>query len=166
MKGIRKHPSQSELQERFLYSKGRLIYRYATTNCHKGSVAGYKRVGGYIVIGFKGESYMASRLVYIYHYGDISDDMDIDHKDQNKSNNRITNLRELSRVKNCHNISKPKNNTSGHIGISWDKVNDKWEVSIKVNYKKIRLGRFENIDEAVLARKAGEKKYSPLHQDI
>lgn len=50
-------------------------------------------------------------------------------------------------------------NTSGHKGVSYKKRLNKWEVLIQVNKKTIYLGVYENIEDAVAARKAAEEKY-------
>lgn len=54
---------------------------------------------------------------------------------------------------------KFKNNTSGYRGISWCKARNKWEAYISVHCKRKRLGRFDDIKEAIEARKNAEKKY-------
>lgn len=51
-----------------------------------------------------------------------------------------------------------KNNTSGHTGVSWDITRNKWKVSIKVDGKTINLGRFEDLQEAIDARKKYENE--------
>ena len=51
------------------------------------------------------------------------------------------------------------NNTSGYIGVSWDKRRTKWLAQIAVNHKHINLGRYTNKAAAIAARKAAEKKY-------
>ena len=45
-----------------------------------------------------------------------------------------------------------KNNTSGYVGVSWDKSKDKWVAKIKVNKVGIKIGAFPTIEEAVQAR--------------
>ena len=45
-----------------------------------------------------------------------------------------------------------KSNTSGYVGVHWDKSKDKWVASIRINIKPIKIGSFLTIEEAVLAR--------------
>ena len=45
-----------------------------------------------------------------------------------------------------------KNNTSGFVGVCWDKSKDKWVAKIKVNKVGINLGSFKTKEEAVQAR--------------
>ena len=54
---------------------------------------------------------------------------------------------------------KPKNNTSGYKGVSWCKSKGMWEAYISIHNKRIHLGRYNNIDDAVKARIEAEEKY-------
>lgn len=47
---------------------------------------------------------------------------------------------------------KNSNNTSGHRGVSYDKVRNKWRAYIKYQRKDIYIGRFDTIEEAITAR--------------
>lgn len=57
------------------------------------------------------------------------------------------------------NEKPPKNNSSGHKGVSYDKSRSMWSAYIQVHGKKIHLGRYGNIEEAVKARIAAEEEY-------
>lgn len=52
-----------------------------------------------------------------------------------------------------------KINTSGTSGVIWCKSSSKWKATISVNYKKIHLGYFTNLQDAVNARKEAEHEY-------
>lgn len=52
-----------------------------------------------------------------------------------------------------------RNNTSGYIGVTWDKVRKKWRAQIRFKNKNIYLGRYTNIEDAIKARKEAEEKY-------
>lgn len=52
-----------------------------------------------------------------------------------------------------------KDNTSGYKGISWNKNAQKWQVEIKIRGEKIYLGRYDNKENAIKARKEAEEKY-------
>lgn len=82
-----------------------------------------------------------------------------DHIDRNPLNNRKYNLRPATMAENNRNQNKPKTNTSGFIGVGWDKDNLKWRSYITVNYKQIKLGRFANKEDAIRARLRAEKEY-------
>ena len=53
----------------------------------------------------------------------------------------------------------PKNNTSGVKGVSWNSDRGKWEAYISVHGKRIGLGKYNEFNEAVNARKTAENTY-------
>ena len=53
----------------------------------------------------------------------------------------------------------PKNNTSGFKGVSFNKKRKKWEAALMLRGKTIHLGSFDRIEDAIRARRNGEKKY-------
>ena len=73
--------------------------------------------------------------------------------------NRINNIRLATNNQNGKNLKIKSNNKSGYSGVFFDKDNNKWRANIKVNYKQIYLGRFNLIEDAILARKNAEIKY-------
>lgn len=62
---------------------------------------------------------------------------------------------QLSKIKSI----PTKSNKTGVVGVNWDKSRSKWQASIRFQGKKIFLGRYENFDDAVKARKKAEKEY-------
>ena len=52
---------------------------------------------------------LVHRLVYKYFIGDITDNLDIDHIDRNRQNNRVINLRTCTRKQNMRNINTYNN---------------------------------------------------------
>lgn len=77
------------------------------------------------------------------------------HLDENMRYN--TNLQMITSQKLC------SNNKSGVTGVSFDKTRQKWTAHIQCHGKKIFLGRFESIDDAVKARKTAEKElFEPI----
>lgn len=92
---------------------------------------------------------------------DCSDDLLPDHiyGKNTRYDNRKSNLRICTNQENCMNSALYENNTSGVTGVTWHKRDMVWQVRIKVNYKYIHLGYFDNFDDAVKARKEAEEKY-------
>lgn len=82
----------------------------------------------------------------------------VDHKDSNGLNNTRDNLKVCTNVENLRNRGANKNTTSGHKGVSLNK-NGKWDAKIGINGKVKSLGQYNTIEEAILARKDGEKQY-------
>ena len=60
---------------------------------------------------------------------------------------------------NCYKPQVSSNNTSGYTGVYWCKDTKKWLAQIYVNYKGIHLGYFDDIEDAITARRLGEYKY-------
>lgn len=76
----------------------------------------------------------------------------VDHINHNKSDNRKSNLRECTPAQNSMN-------RNGVAGITFDKLSNKWNAYIGINYKRINLGYFKVKQDAIEARKKAEKKY-------
>ena len=85
--------------------------------------------------------------------------METDHINRNKLDNRKENLRTATRSLNQRNKGLQKNNVVGHPGIVWNKGHERWEARIKINNKQIYLGNYTDLEQAILSRKEGEKKY-------
>lgn len=123
-----------------------------------GEKAGTIHNKGYIAIKLQGKSYLAHRLVWLYIHGSLPIRV-IDHKDQNKQNNALENLREVTLQINSQNLPQYKSNTSGVVGVKWHKRDSKWEAQITVNKKRIYLGSFKTKTMAILIRKKAEVSY-------
>lgn len=151
--------TQEYLKELFYYNGEDLIWKVTKAKRIKvGTIAGnINKVSGYRVIVVDGKYYKAHRLIWLYHYGSFPDNS-IDHIDQNPSNNRIENLRDVTNQENHKNQSKYKNNTSGITGVYWDKDAGKWRAQGRINGKLMHLGFFTDKFEAICARKSWENK--------
>lgn len=64
----------------------------------------------------------------------------VDHINGNKLDNRLSNLRVCLQRENARNVPMKRNNTSGFVGVSWDRTRGKWLAHIKVNRKFVNLG--------------------------
>ena len=116
---------------------------------------------GYFTVKIQNKNYPVHRIIWLYVNGNFPS-QEIDHKNRIRNDNRLCNLRAVSRIDNCQNISLPRHNKSGHIGVSWFKKQKSWTVYVKVNKKNKWLGYYKNLDDAVVARKAGEAQYYNL----
>ena len=108
---------------------------------------------GYIQININRRRYLLHRLIYLYHnpewdIHDISPENEIDHDDIKKSNNKIENLRIIDKSGNNRNKNKRPNCSSIYKGVYWNKQNNKWLASIKIDYKSIHLGYFDDEHDA------------------
>ena len=127
-----------------------------------GAEAGYINGKGYryvrITLDGKTRQYKAHRLVFAWHNG-VFPAEEIDHKNHDKLDNKIENLRAVSRAENNRNASLRFDSTTGVCGVYWYKRDKKWMAHIQIDKKKINLGYFEDFDDAVAARKSAEKKF-------
>jgi len=106
---------------------------------------------GYLRIKLEYQNYQAHRLAWCWVYGVFP--TELDHKDGNKLNNKIENLRIATRNQNAANRGVMANNTSGHRGVCWITRTLRWEANIK--FENTRLSKqFTNIDDAVTWYKA------------
>ena len=159
-------PQRPELTAEYLrsvlhYSPETGIFTWkvrTSTKVKVGDVAGCPEGGGYLQIRVCSRLYRAHRLAWLHTYGAWPTDQ-IDHINRNRSDNRISNLREVTSKQNNQNAGKRSDNKSGHPGVRWYKQSSKWQARIKHNQKDIYLGYFTTIEEAISARKAGEKLY-------
>jgi hypothetical protein len=124
-----------------------------------GKAAGGLDMAGYIVIGYGGKNYYAHRLAWLYVYGYIP--KQLDHKDGNRSNNAISNLRECSHTQNVFNSKISKSNTSGYKGVSWHEKAGKWESYVCHNNSKKYLGLFDCPETAAQAYLTAVKNLEP-----
>lgn len=109
---------------------------------------------GYVTSGCGKNFKLLHRLIM-----NCAPDMVVDHINHNKLDNRKNNLRVCTQNKNLCNCVISKNNSSGATGVGFDKQRNKWTASITVNYKKIHLGRYDDIEDAIKVRKEAEEKY-------
>jgi hypothetical protein len=130
-----------------------MVLAYNTWNISKrGDVVCYKESGSRD--NRKRQVFKLHRVIM-----NAPNDKVVDHINRDPTDNRKSNLRICIPSENGKNLSKKKNNTSGYVGICWDKFRNKWAATIKVNYKNIHLGRYEDVNEAIKVRKAAEVKY-------
>lgn len=108
--------------------------------------------------------YIDGKLVLMHRFlTNCDDEHVVDHKNHITGDNRKRNLRICTVSENQYNRIMQNNNTSGSIGVSWNKRYNKWRAYITVDKKRIDLGNFDNIDDAIIARRQAEVKY---HQEF
>lgn len=71
-----------------------------------------------------------------------------DHINGNKLDNRRDNLRSVTHSQNMKNRKKHINNKSGYKGVYWCSERKKWVAQIRVNRKRVFIGRFDTTKEA------------------
>lgn len=123
--------NQEEIKKEYKYHRsGKLIRRKDNTvveGCDNGS--------GYIVVQIRRKKYYLHRLIFCLHFGFYP--KSVDHKNQKRSDNRISNLRAAKHHENLMNIGISKRNTTGHKGIYFDKRDRAWYSQVMICGKTI-----------------------------
>jgi hypothetical protein len=152
--------TQKELKESVSYDPSTGIFTWLVNRnrVKKGDRVGWVHRSGYSVAQINGHQCMLSRLAFLYMEGYFPEH-DVDHKDRNKLNNKWDNLRHVTRQCNCRNVGVGLRNTSGVVGIVWEKTRKKWRAYITVGYRRIWLGRYNKKHDAIKARWDAEVKF-------
>ena len=149
--------SYERVHELFQYHTGQLLWiKTMGSRAIKGGIAGYIDQDGYSRTKVGKNLYLTHRLIWLYKKGYFPEN-DIDHINRDPNDNRIENLREVSRQCNLRNCGNSKNNSSGVNGIYLSKRDYFWIASIGINYKTYHLGRSKDFCEVVLLRLAAEQ---------
>jgi len=123
-----------------------------------GEEAGCLNPDGYRRVSIDKRGYLIHRLAWLHVHGAWPAG-EIDHINGVPHDNRIENLRTVSHQENSKNQKMPSTNTTGVVGVYWDKRSEKWHAQIQVDGKKLHLGYSESLEEAVLARRQAEREY-------
>jgi len=87
----------------------------------------------------------------------------VDHKNRNKLDNRLFNLRWTTSSENQQNTGIRKTNTSGHQNIYYDKSQKRWRFQKTINNKMYRKN-FKTIEEAIAYRDLFSSGLTEYHQ--
>jgi hypothetical protein len=125
-------------------------------------VASFCHRNGHLYFSIHNKNCAAHRVAWAHYYGQWPD-RDIDHRNGNPADNRISNLRLATDSQNLCNAKIRVNNTSGFKGVSWSKKERKWYAYITKDKKMIGIGRFHCFGKAIVARKLAAKQ---MHGDF
>jgi hypothetical protein len=126
-----------------------------------GKAAGTITQFGYIRICIDGKRYMAHRLAWYITYGHF-DSGEIDHINHIKTDNRIANLRLVSKSVNQQNKFLPNSNSStGILGVSYKTRSDKYIVTICIDGKNRYAGSYRNVRDAEQAYLFAKMQFHP-----
>ena len=161
-------PSQEYLNECFDYDpetgelfhkKERPLSHFASprysrmwhTRC-SGKLAGtLNKYSGYHIVDIGGVKHKQHRIIWKMVYGSAPE-MELDHKDRNRANNRLGNLREADASGNGCNVTTQSRSPTGHKNVRRSRQGDYWEVKIMGTDKRPHLfGCFKTMEEAVVA---------------
>ena len=167
--------TQQYLQECFDYKDGELYWKRRPVAhffiggrgqkvAQIGTKAGEINGDGYLQVAISGRSeritISVARVIFTMHHGQIEIGMLIDHKDGNRLNNLIGNLRPATSSQNAQNQKLRSSNACGVKGVSWHKSAKAWEAKLGHNGKQHRIGLFATVQ---LAEQALVKYRTTLH---
>ena len=148
-----------ELQELLAYDpeSGKFTWKVSVGGRGKRGTSGRRAVGspaggyapnGYHRIRVSGQQYLGHRLAWAFTHGTWPI-KNIDHIDGDITNNKISNLRDVSQAHNIQNQRNPHpRNTSGFLGVGQHTQYKKWRARITVEGKERALGVFDTPDAA------------------
>lgn len=151
-----------------LYWKARDISLFSDDSRHPQHViqsrwntryAGTKALTGTAAKGYKAGSMLnkrvyAHRIIFLLAHGRWPNE--IDHINGVITDNRLDNLRDVSRTDNMRNLCRNSRNVSGVSGVRNRSDCNRWVASIQVAGRDKHLGLFQTFEQAVAARKQAE----------
>jgi hypothetical protein len=118
--------------DRFVTKRGRQVFQ-------KGKILKlFINACGYMQTSLQRKTRTVHRLV-MYAFRGISS-LHIDHKNRNKTDNRLSNLRYVTRRVNAQYFNKSKKSTSKYVGVHWQKEKGRWCDNISNQNKTKNIG--------------------------
>lgn len=110
---------------------------------------------GYVVVNKRDGS---NKIINLHRLvmGLNDEDILVDHKNWDKLDNRKSNLRIATKSQNNINIKRKSNNTSGYTGVHYNKKIGKYTARISKNGKRLFLGNFNTLEDAIKVRHKAE----------
>ena len=136
--------TEHNVKDLFDYRDGKLFWKKS------GKKAGSLSSQGYLRTCYKGFRTANHRIVWLWHNGEWPS-MDLDHINRNRSDNRIENLRVVTRAENQKNQGRGWSNTKS-LGITYRPKREKFEVTYCGKY----VGLFATKQDALAARGLAE----------
>jgi hypothetical protein len=151
----------------FTHSDGKLYWKkvaHPSKQYLVGQEAGSIHKTGYRHITWRGKVHKAHRLIFMLHHGYLP--KEIDHINGDRSDNRIDNLRAVTRSENQCNRGVLANNTSGYPGVSWHKKSNAWLVRVMKDGKTRLQMYFKDLELAALVASEARDLYHGDYRKI
>lgn len=154
--------TQERVKELFDYDPetGAFVWKVAHGSSKRipaGTVVKTVTVRGYIAVRFDGKLHLVHRLIWLYVYGYMP--VEVDHRNNIPTDNRLVNLRPCDRLRNAKNVKCHKDTASGIKGVYKTKNGKRWTSRIMVNGQDHVLGTFDTPEAASAAYKEAAFKY-------
>lgn len=131
---------------------GRLVWKARANNngVPAGKEAGsFDNGSGYRIVGADGKKLFVHRVAFLIAHGYLPPV--IDHINQDKTDNRICNLRPADKRLNAFNAKMLTSNTSGYRGVSLESKTGKWVARINDGKRYRMIGRYVTKEDAAEA---------------
>lgn len=135
---------------------GVILWKERDRNLSGVEAGGICPTSGYRRIKINSSLILAHRIAIAMVTGKWPEDQ-VDHINGVRADNRLANLRAVSRSENLVNKGRYRSNTSGVTGVSWHRQHRKWIASINRAGRRTTIGLFHNLDETAAARREAEK---------
>ena len=151
-----------QLREHLRYEPetGELWWKVRGSKRSQDRPAGSDNGAGYRVVMVCGHKLRAHRIVWALHHGSWPAG-DIDHIDGNRSNNRITNLRDVSHQYNRQNQRQERASKTGARGARQFKGRGRFAAQISVNGRTRYLGTYDTAEQASAVYWAAKRALHP-----
>ena len=154
-------PTQEIVRELFSYdSETGLLTRIVNRSGNgglAGTVVNTVSDSGYIVVRVGRRTFPAHRIIWLYVHGYLPEH-EIDHINQQRCDNRLCNLREVTAQCNARNRKTKCDSKSGVKGVGRCPRTGRWNPYISTGDRdKVSLGGFSDFTEAVCHRYAAEQ---------
>jgi hypothetical protein len=151
-------PSIDHIRELLKYDPDTGVFTWTTNDKVfkkvRGKVAGTLHHDGYIDIAINRSKYRGHRIAWLMAEGTDPGDLQIDHINGIRDDNRRQNLRLVTHSQNAHNRRSAK-------GYHFDSRARKWRASIKLDGKGVCLGYYSTEEEARAAYVEAKAKFHP-----
>ena len=152
--------NQALVAESFNHKDGHLYWK-KVAHPNKQYLVGQK-VGsihktGYRHVTWLGKIHKVHRLIYLLEHGYLP--KEIDHINGDRQDNRLENLRDVTRSQNQCNRNALSSNTSGYPGVSWHKNSKSWAVRLMKDGKTKAIGYFKDLELAGLVSSEARSLY-------
>jgi HNH endonuclease len=130
-------PPISTLREYFHYNpdNGHLTWKVSKGGAQCGNVVNASAGGGHKQVVVNRQKCYLHRIAWVMYYGKGPGDLDVDHINGQPGDNRIKNLRLVTRSENQANRKLNNDNKSGVRSVTRNKNSKKWRAEIKFRGK-------------------------------
>lgn len=91
------------------------------------------------------------KQIFLGHYNDINEAIEVRRQAEHE-------LQQTGKIRRKRKRKRQTNNSSGHTGVYWHKKDQKWQAEIMHNGEYSFLGQYDDIKDAIEARKQAERE--------